>query len=1123
MTKLRIKYYLSSCFLLSFLLSCQQESPQAATSKSDERALFTLLSPQQTNITFQNTLTEKANANVLMYEYFYNGGGVATGDFNGDGLVDIYFTSNMGINELYLNKGNLKFQNVTSIAGVGGGPFPWKTGVTVVDINGDNRLDIYVCYSGALPSEKRKNKLYLNDRNGTNNVPIFIEKAAEYGLDSPAYSNQGYFFDYDRDGDLDMVLLNHNPKALPILNEVKSRKLLKVDDPLQGIRLYQQNNGQFKDVTVGSGIIGSGLCYGLGIGISDVNNDGWLDFYVSNDYAVPDYLYINQKNGTFKNKLSTSIGHNSQFSMGNDIADINNDGWQDIVTLDMLPEDNRRQKLLMAPDNYAKFDLNVRSGFHYQYMRNMLQLNNANPDANGAITFSEIGQLAGISNTDWSWAALLADYDNDGWKDLYITNGYHRDYTNRDFLNYMDDFTKKKGRLTKNDVLELIKNMPSSDVVNYMFANDGGITFTNKTASWGMAQVANSNGAAYADLDNDGDLDLVVNNINKPAFVYENKANDLRQHHYLQIKLQGTAGNTQGIGAKVTVSSEGKTYTLEHFPSRGYLSSVAPMLHFGLGNLDTIETLAIQWPSGKIERQKNLAVNQVITLNEKNATLLPSKSQSTAPIFKPVNTPLPYQHPVQNIRDFNRQNLLTSELSHQGPCMVKGDINQDGRMDIFIGGAVNHAAVIYLQQKNKTFTKLPIPIFEQDKAAEDTDAAIFDANGDGYLDIYVASGGYHTFQPTDPLLQDRLYLNDGQGNFNKKASALPNMPTSTACIAVYDVNQDGHLDMFVGGRVIPGQYPKTPASYLLINDGQGQFMEQTDMLATELKNYGMVTDAVWSDLNGDNIKDLIIVGEWLPVTAFINQKGQLKRSTTPYFSKNYHGWWNTIEVADVNSDGKDDYIVGNIGTNTQFKASDSAPVELYFDDFDKNGSVDPLFCYSIQGKSYPYVTRDELLNQLAFLRPRFNSYESYADVTLTDIFKPKALKTAQRLTANHLETTLFLSNSLSNSSNSPTTFTLAKLPLAVQYSPIYAIQALDYNKDGHQDLILCGNNRHVKLRLGQFDANYGMLLEGNGTGSFTYISQGRSGLDLRGDVRCILKIDDVLLFGITGRAVVAYQ
>ena len=1102
-----------SLLILLLFFACKQEEKSPIDTPTEEDPappLFTLLSPQQTNINFQNTLTEALNTNILMYEYFYNGGGVATGDLNGDDLIDIYFSSNMSDNKLYINQGGMKFQEVTALSKAGGRPGPWKTGVNMVDINGDNRLDIYLSYSGMLPDPKRTNQLFINQGNDANNVPIFSEKAAEYGLASPAFSNQAYFFDYDRDNDLDMLLLNHNPKNLPILNEVSTREFLKKDDPLRGIRLYKQTNGRFEDFTEKAGLSGSALSYGLGLGITDVNEDGWPDFYISNDYAVPDYLYINNQDGTFTDKIGESLGHNSQFSMGNDIADINNDGLSDIVTLDMLPEDNYRQKLLLAPDNYAKFNLNVRSGFHYQYMRNMLQLNN------GDGTFSEIGQLTGISNTDWSWSALLADYDNDGWKDLLVTNGYFRDYTNLDFIKYMDDFVKSKGRLVREDVLEIISHMPASNVVNYIFANEDGQNFSNKTKTWGLDRPSNSNGAAYADLDNDGDLDLIINNINQPAFIYQNESQKNPDHHFLQIKLLGEGLNSQGIGAKVTIIHNGQKQSLEQLPSRGYLSAVSPVLHFGLGETSQIDSLIVRWPDGKQELLENLPADQVITLEEKNAKNEGKPNKKASPLFSKIPSPIPFQSPKMTLSDFDRQPLLISELSFSGPCMVKGDVNKDGLEDIFIGGARGQSGIIYLQNENRGFTAQVNPAFDVDKGSEDADAVFFDANGDGHPDLYVVSGGYHNFRESDALLQDRLYLNDGQGNFSISPDALPDMLVSKACVAVNDVNQDGHLDLFVGGRVVPGQYPETPPSYLLINDGSGKFKDQISSLAPELQNLGMITDAAWVDLDQDQNQELVVIGEWMPVSIFMMEKGKLQNKTSNYFDQAYKGWWNTIETGDLNKDQKPDLMIGNMGTNTQFRVSDNEPAEMYFKDFDQNGSVDPLFCFYIQGKSYPYVTRDELLNQLANLRSRYTTFESYANATIHDIFSNKELRNAGRLEANHQETTLFTSTAGGK-------FQLRSLPPQAQYAPVFTINILDYDQDGNEDLLLCGNNSHTKLRLGKMDANYGMLFKGDGKGGFQYIDQSRSGFKLRGDVKSVIRLNDTFVFGINQGPVVAYQ
>ncbi len=1093
----------------SFLFyGCHEQEQNTEQKVETGNHLFTLLAPEQTNINFQNTLTEGLNTNILMYEYFYNGGGVASGDFNNDGKIDLYFTSNMGDNKLYLNKGNMQFQDITAISGAGGRPGPWKTGVNAVDINADGKLDIYLCYSGALPPEKRANQLFINTGNDSQGNPIFEERAAAYGLASTGFSNQSYFFDYDKDGDLDMLLLNHNPKNLPLLNEAGTAQLFKQDNPDKGLRLYKQTNGKFEDVTIASGINGSELSYGLGLGIADFNGDGWPDFYVSNDYSVPDCFYINNKNGTFTNQLKTSIGHTSQFSMGNDVADINNDGLPDIFTLDMLPEDNHRQKLLLTPDNYDKFNENVRSGFYYQYMRNMLQLNNGNG------TFSEIGQIEGISNTDWSWSALFADYDNDGWKDLYITNGYKSDYTNLDFINYMNDYVKEKGRLQREDVMQIIKEMPSSNVTNYIFQNKHGKSFQNNNIDWGINRPSNSNGAIYADLDNDGDLDLVVNNINQPAFIYQNESQKLNTNHFLQVHLIGEGGNTQGLGAKLKLFSNEQIQTLEQNPARGYLSNVSFTLHFGLGNAEKIDSLIITWNSSKVQKLYNIKANQLLSISEKDALDKTSPVKQNVKWFTETSTNIKNNNQDTSINDFNRQLLLISQFSYSSPCMTKYDLNKDGLEDLIIGGSAGEATRVFMQQKNGALILKKIPAFDQDKGYKDAAIAVFDANGDGHPDIYIASGGYDNLTATDSLLQDRLYLNDGNNNFIK-SNGLPDIRGSKSCVKIQDINGDGTPDIFVGGRVVPGRYPETPKSYILINDGKGNFSDQTEKICPELSILGMVTDAVWADLDLDKKNELIIVGEWMPVTVFSQQNGKLINSTSRFFDKPYSGWWNTITVGDFNSDQRPDLIIGNMGLNTQFKASEKEPLEMYYSDFDHNGSVDPLFSFYIQNIRYPYITKDELVAQLPFMRKRFFTFKSYADVTMDNLFQQNELKDAGHLSAGQMSTTCFI--------NSPSgKFKMGELPIEAQYSPVYTINQIDFNNDGKTDLLLCGNNSHSKIRLGKFDANYGVLLEGDGKGNFKYIKQNESGFNIWGDVRSCVQINKQIYFGINGKNVIAY-
>lgn len=1099
-------------FSFSSFLGCKN-AEETTDAPSNEPALFTLLAPEKTHVDFQNTITEGLNTNVLMYEYFYNGGGVAVGDINNDGLDDIYFTSNMQSNRLYLNKGNMVFEDITAAAGVAGRDGPWKTGTTMADVNGDGLLDIYVCYSGNLSPEKRANQLFINQGNNK-----FVEKAAAYGLNSFGTSTQATFFDFDKDGDLDMFLLNHNPKSLPVLDEASTADILKKDDPYNGMRLFRQDkapNGEpfFTDITVQAGLLSSALSYGLGAGIADFNGDGWQDMYISNDYTIPDFLYINNKKGGFVNQINESVGHTSHFSMGSDAADINNDGLTDIFTLDMLPENNHRQKLLMAPDNYEKFDFNVKVGFGYQYMRNMLQINQGLIKDN--LNFSEVGQLAGISNTDWSWAALFADYDNDGWKDLYVTNGYFRDYTNLDFLKYMGDYQQTNGKIKRQDVLDMVKKIPSSNLNNYLFQNKGNLTFKN--VGWGTSRPSNSNGAAYADLDNDGDLDLIVNNINQAAFIYQNEANTQLKNHYLNLKLNGEGQNRFGIGAKITIYSNGQKQFLEQMPTRGYQSSVSPILHFGLGQNSTIDSLHIVWLSGKQELIKNITGDKLLVIEEKNA-LINSKSTPSVstPIFNEIASPIAFENPKTVLNDFKRQPLLTNPLSFVSPCLTKGDVNGDGLEDVYVGGASGQSGALYIANKNGSFTLKPQPNFDADKQSEDADALFFDANGDKINDLYIVSGGYGNFQPEDAALQDRLYLNDGKGNFTKNPTALPKNLSSKSCVKAADINGDGALDLFIGGRVNVGRYPETPLTMLLINDGKGNFSDQTNALIPNLSKIGMVTDAAFYDLNNDKKPELIIVGEFMPITIYGLNNGKWEDVTPQYFDKKHSGLWNKLLIDDFNGDGKADLIVGNLGINSQLKASEHEPAELIYKDFDDNGSVDPILCFYNKGKSYPYITRDELLDQMSMMRTRFPDYKSYANATIKDVFKSDELKNATHLEANTLKTTLFIRDNNNK-------FQEKELPIEVQAAPIFAITTIDFNKDGKKDLILAGNINHARLKFGKYDANFGLLLRGDGQGGFSTIPQREAGFALKGDVRSVLVLKDLLIFGVNQVALKAYK
>ena len=1104
------KYYLLISLL--FLFGCQKSNESADTS---EPQLFSLLSPEQTQVNFQNNIQEGLNTNVLMYEYFYNGGGVATGDLNGDGKEDMYFSSNMEANHLYINEGNLKFKEVAQQAGVTGRPGPWKTGVSFVDINGDNKLDIYLCYSGNLPPEKKRNQLFINRGNDASGLPIFKDEAAAYGLDSPSNSTHAVFFDYDRDQDLDLILVNHNPKSLPVLDESSTADLLNKPDENSGIQFFVNpgKGGKFINQTKALGIQSSTLSYGLAVGISDVNQDGWPDFYVSNDYTIPDYLYINQAGKSFVNTMSSSMGHMSHFSMGNDIADINNDLLPDIFTLDMLPEDNLRQKLLMSPDNYEKYDFNLKVGFGHQIMRNMLQLN-VGKNAAGATMFSEVGQLAGISNTDWSWSALFADYDNDGWKDLFVTNGYLRDYTNLDFLKYMGDYVQNnQNSIQRENVLELVQKMPASNVSNYIFKNKKDATFKNVTTDWGLEMPTNSNGAAYADLDGDGDLELIVNNINKPASIYENKSNEVyKENKSISIDLHGLGENTQGAGASVSVFQNGQAQFVYANMYRGYQSSMSPRLHVGLGNKAKIDSVHILWNSGKSQTIKGIKEGRNISLFEKDAKLIQTQELENKSFFTRL-APLILNPSANNpVNDFKRQTQLVNPLSFVGPVLKSADVNKDGLLDIYVGASQGNPAHLFIQQKGGNYRSVGMANSE---GFEDSDALFTDIDLDGDVDLYVASGGYANLEPNSNFLQDRIFMNDGKGNFSLSAAKLPISKGSHSCVAQVDLNGDKLPDFFVGSRVIPGQYPVIPQSQIILNQGNGKFLDVSKNYP-EIESIGMVTDADFKDLNGDSKSELVIVGEFMSVQIFNFEQGNAKNVTSTFFDESPSGLWNSMIIEDLNQDGKFEILVGNQGLNSQYKASVSEPMELYVKDFDSNGSVEPILTTYVKGIKVPFLTRDELLEQISLMRPRFTDYQSFAEAKLTDIFTEDELKDAKIYKATELKTSLFTLNAQGKYASKP-------LPIMVQSSPIFAFQIADVNADGHLDIVMAGNMNHAKLRIGKMDANYGQLLLGDGHLNFNMVPQAKSGFWMKGDVRSVLKVENQWFFGINSLGVETYK
>ena len=1076
-----------------------------------EEAMFEYVPSSMTGVLFNNYLDEGLNTNILMYEYFYNGGGVVTADFNSDGWIDLYFTANMSDCKLYLNDHNFSFRDVSTKAGVAGRPGPWKTGATVVDINSDGLPDIYLSYSGAMPEEKRKNQLFVNKGNDADGIPQFEDMAEAYGLDSPAFTNQAYFFDFDKNGSLEVLLLNHNPKNLPLLNESGTAELFNQDSPEMGLRYFVKEGEKYVDKTRAFGINGSVLSYGLGLGVGDFNNDGWYDFYVSNDYAVPDYVYINKQGKGFANEISTYLGHNSQFSMGNDVADINNDGMDDIVTLDMLPRDEKRQKLLMAPDNYNKYEENKRSGFHDQLMRNMLQVNTGNG------RFSEIGQITGISNTDWSWAPLIADYDNDGFKDLYITNGYLRDYTNLDFINYMENYVASKGRLQREDVLEIINNMPASDIENQLFQNNGSGQFSNVTTSWGIGQPSNSNGAAYADLDNDGDLDLIVNNINKEAFIMKNLVSEKKQNKYLQIQLKGNPPNVMGIGCRVVVHSGGSQQSMLQMPTRAYLSSVSPILHFGLnqGNADSIEVF---WNSGKYQVVNDVAVNSRIIIEEQGAGSGKNPTSRFASSTFKLTACLDFVHQQEDINDYNRQPMLFSSPSYFGPCMASADFNLDGKDDLIIGGGKDQPASLYLSEVGGNFKKILVADFEKDKAFANASIVTGDFNGDGFPDVFIVSGGYGLLATNDPVLSDRLYFGNGKGGFTRSTTFNDDLPSDNRSTLVLDANADGKDDILTFGGYIPGRYPEVAENKLYTNSGNGSFQEKFNTTFPNWEKNTRITDVKWADLDNDGKKELILVGLWTKPKIFVTENGKWVDKTEIFIdTKSLSGLWNTVTIADLNADKIPDLVLGNLGLNSQLHASLEEPLSLYFGDVDKNGSVDPILTYYNGGKAYPFASRDEMMGQLPKLKQKFNSYEKFAEAQFTDVFSKDIIDGLETKSVAELRTVVLLSQSGNKK------YQLTQLPIEAQYAPVHLILTSDFNKDGHNDLLLFGNDEKIKLRLGKMDANQGVLLLNDGKGLMKYISQQSSGLNVAGDVRGGLILGNRVLLGVNDKKVLCYE